>query len=110
VYDRGRNRIGGLEGLAVTGRCGKIDPAMSTRMQKIWPGGVFPSFKGYFFKPESWDGSDMFCPERTAHVFVTSPVRELLRRSKVTNVAFRPIIDIEFGEVSKSLLERRLAE
>src|ERR1043166_1022728 len=45
VYDRDTVRIEGFEGFSVTGRCGRIDPALSTPVQKQMPGGIFPYFK-----------------------------------------------------------------
>ena len=101
--------ISGFEGLSVTGRCGKINPAMSTPIQKRLPGGSFPYFRGYFFKPETWDGSDVFAPEGTSDIFVTRAVYDSLRDAHARNVAYRPLMEIEFGEYEKALMEGKLA-
>jgi hypothetical protein len=108
VYDRSKNLIGGFSGLSVIGRCGKIDPSLSTPFQKQMPGGVFPHFKGCLFDAVSWDGSDIFSPEGTAHIFTTRKVHELLEGSKVKNVRYRPITELDFGEYEKSLFEEKL--
>ena len=110
VYGRDGGIISGFAGVAVVGRCGQVDPAMSTPIQKRMPGGVFPYFRGCLFKPETWDGSDVFTPRGTAHIFVTRAVCELLRRSHARNVGYQPITEIEFGEYEKALMEEKLAQ
>lgn len=110
VYDRENRVIEGYEGLAVTGRCGKIDPALSTPFPKKMPGGVFPYFKGYLFDPTSWDGSHFFSPEGTGPIFVTQPVHDVMRSEKVKNVAYQPITEMDYGEYEKTLFEKRLAQ
>jgi hypothetical protein len=35
---------------------------MSVQVSRIFPGGIFPVWKGLLFEPESWDGSDFFMP------------------------------------------------
>jgi len=106
VSDRNGEPIGGFEGFSVIGRCGQLNPAMSIPTQKEFPGGIFPYFRGYYFKPESWDGSHVFSPEGRVDIFVTGVVRDLLRQSKTKNVEYRAITGIEFGEYEKTLMER----
>ena len=108
LYDRSKNLIEGFAGFSVIGRSGKIDPSLSTPFQKQFPGGIFPHFKGCLFEPASWDGSDVFSPEGTAHIFTTRKVLELFEGSKVKNVRYRPITELDFGEYEKSLLEEKL--
>jgi hypothetical protein len=110
VHGRDGQTIDGFKGLAVTGRCGKFDPAMSMPFLRRMPGGVFPHFRGRFFKPESWDGSNIFSPEATSHLFVTRAVHDLLRHGRARNVRYQPITEMEFGTVEKSQMEERLAE
>lgn len=110
VFGRDGELISEFDGFSVTGRCGLIDPAQSTPILKKMPGGVFPYSRGYYFKPDSWDGSHIFSPEGTAFIFVTKVVRDLLRRSNAKNVECRPITEMEFGEVEKAVMQRRLAE
>jgi hypothetical protein len=109
VYGRRGEAISGFEGLSVTGRCGKINAAMSTPIQKRMPGGFFPYFKGYFFKPETWDGSDVFAPDGTSHIFVTRAVHDCLRDGHARNVAYQPLTEIEFGEYEKALIDEKQA-
>jgi hypothetical protein len=108
VYDRERRTIGGFSGFSVVGHCGMIDPALSSPIQKQMPGGVFPYFVGYLFDPATWDGSHIFSPEGTAHIFITRSVYDLLRRAKAKNVKYRPIAEMDFSEHEKSLMEAKL--
>jgi len=110
VYGREGEVMSGFDGFAVTGRCGKFDPAKSLPFLKRMPGGVFPHFKGRFFRPDSWDGSDVFSPEGTTFLFVTRAVYDVLRRGGARNVEYRPITEMEFGDFEKSLMEKRLRE
>jgi hypothetical protein len=54
--------------LCVHGRCGAIDDSRSERMEKRFPGGVFPVLKGLYFDPATWDGSDIFIADRRRRV------------------------------------------
>src|SRR5829696_8570468 len=53
-------RIRDYFGIQVTGRCGPADLRDSSVIVREYPGGWFPEFEGYYFAPESWDGSDLF--------------------------------------------------
>lgn len=110
VHDRNGQPLDRFEGLCVTGRCGKLDPGLSTPIQKEMPGGVFPYSRGYFFDPVSWDGSHVFCPEGTHFIWVTDVVRDLLHRCEAKNVTCQPITEIEFGRMEKRLMEERLRQ
>ncbi len=96
VLDEGGNALPGYSGLAITGRCGAIDNALSTRAIRKFPGGTFPVFVGLRFDEASWDGSDIFCPEDdSGWVFVTPTLRDALQGAKVQNVLFQPAALIE---------------
>ncbi len=43
---------------------------------------------------ETWDGSDLFVPEGTAHVLMTEPVRDALLELGVTNIALERTSEI----------------
>lgn len=108
IYNQANSLIDGYQGFSVIGRCGRIDPRLSKSFQKTMPGGTFPYFKGCFFDPDTWDGSQIFCPEGTAHIFVVRSVYEALRAANARNVAYRPISEMDFGEYEKSLFEAAL--
>jgi hypothetical protein len=95
-----RNKQGqpvpGYSGLAVTGRCGNIDPSMSVQVPRIFPGGISPVLKGLLFDPTSWDGSDFFMPiKRSGYVFVVEEVKKAFERAKIRNVKFEPLDQFE---------------
>jgi hypothetical protein len=98
IRDRNGTIVPGYRGLAVTGRCGAIDPKLSE--VKVLPppvpeGEAGPYRIGWFFHSETWDGSDVFVAGHWAAVFITEPVRDALVAAKVTNMVFEPISRIE---------------
>jgi hypothetical protein len=89
-------QIAGYCGLVVHGRCGLIDNSLSTKFEKTMPGGVFSSWRGLYFDPETWDGSDMFMPEGgSGWIFVVGAVKDAFEKAKVKNVVFTPLSDVE---------------
>jgi hypothetical protein len=89
-------RIPGYQGLAVHGRCGPIDDSRAVQFQAIYPGGIFPVWRGLFFDPETWDGSDLFMPsDNWGHIMVVDTVRHAFEKAKVTNVMFTALEAVE---------------
>ncbi|MBN1205821.1 MAG: hypothetical protein JXB05_12965 [Myxococcaceae bacterium] len=96
VRDKQGQVIPGYSGLAVTGRCGNIDWSQSIEVPRIRPTGTFPVWKGLFFDPASWDGSDFFMPsERSGYVLVVEEVKKAFERAKIRNVDFTPLDQFE---------------
>jgi hypothetical protein len=96
VHDKQGQMIPGYHGLSITGRCGKIDWTKGVEVPRIFPGGIFPVWKGLFFDPESWDGSDLFMPsELKGYVFVVEDVKKAFERAKIRNVDFTPLDQFE---------------
>jgi hypothetical protein len=94
--------VGRYHGLAVTGRCGRLDDSVGNWIWK--KGRVYR--QGYYFDPSSWDGSDVFTSraQSSATVFVVRAVADVLRTAKIGNIeleamseVLRPAID---GEVN----------
>jgi hypothetical protein len=86
----------GYSGLAVTGRCGNIEWAQGIEVPRIFPAGIFPVWKGIFFDPASWDGSDFFMSaDGSGYVFVVEAVKKALERAKIRNVKFQPLDQFE---------------
>ena len=98
VYDKHGDMIPGYHGLAVTGRCGRVDDSRS--QARICPPPVAQGqprrrWFGVYFDPATWDGSDIFLPEGTSHTFVTEAVKEALEQAKITNVCFTRLTEAE---------------
>ena len=81
--------------LCIHGRSGRIQDDRSVKMDKIYPGGVFPAWFGIFFDEGTWDGSDFFVPEGTTLIGVTEPVKRAFEKTKVRNVRFQPLDQAE---------------
>jgi hypothetical protein len=96
-------RINGYEGsdyyiLTVTGRCSEIDYGKSEPfiMAPFTPTGrPFEAKIGLYFDLNSWDGSDVFTPEKSTFMFVTEKVKKLLVKNKVTNIIIENITKYE---------------
>ncbi|HVG64323.1 MAG TPA: hypothetical protein VNA24_37525 [Hyalangium sp.] len=96
VRDKQGQPILGYSGLAITGRCGKIDYARTVVVPRVYPAGIFPIGKGLLFDPESWDGSDLFTPVgKGGFIFMVDEVKKVLERAKIRNVVFTPLEQYE---------------
>ncbi len=96
VHDKQGQLLPGYSGLAITGRCGKIDYSRTIKVPRIRPAGIFPVGKGLFFDPESWDGSDLFMPaEHVGYKFMVGEVKKAFERAKIRNVHFTPLDQFE---------------
>jgi hypothetical protein len=96
VVDAEERRVPGYHGLSIHARSGPIDDSRSVKVDRIFPGGVFPMWKGLFFDPTSWDGSDLFMPAGTnAFIFVVKEVRDAFRKAKIKNVVFKSVTEME---------------
>lgn len=92
---------GGYEdyhGLAITGRCGPFDYSRSVPFQKQMPGGVFTYLRGEYFDEATWDGSDLFVPQRTTAILVVEAVKRAFEQAKVRNVRFTRLTECEIDE------------
>jgi hypothetical protein len=95
--------IPGYAGLVIVGRCGPIEDARSQRVERIFPGGVFPVWKGVYFDQASWDGSYLFMPrDGTGWIFCTENVKRALEKEEIGNIAFRPQEEVERTSLVRS--------
>ena len=83
--------------LQVHGRSGPRDPSKSEPFEEEMPGRWVPRLRGLYFDPDTWDGSDIFLPEKTAFIVVTEPVKRALARAKVKNVLLKRLDTIVFN-------------
>ena len=98
VSDADGRPLSGYHGLAVTGRCGPIDDALSPRVilpPPVPEGRTAEGRRGLLFELGSWDGTDVFCSPRRATIFVSNRVVDALTADAITNVEFRRTTDIE---------------
>jgi hypothetical protein len=88
--------VEGYSGLVVEGRCGAVDDHQSTKIDRIMPGGAFHWWRGLYFDPATWDGSDLFMATGGAGwIFVVADVKRSLEKAKVRNVVLTPLDAVE---------------
>jgi len=97
VHDKQGQRVPGYSGLAITGRCGKIDYSRTIQVPRIRPAGIFPIGKGLYFDEDSWDGSDLFMPSdpKFGYKFMVDAVKKAFERAKIRNVHFTSLDQFE---------------
>ena len=95
VHAKGGELVPGYHGLCIGGRCGPILWEKSEVIYKDYPGGRFPCYKGEYFDPDTWDGSDFFVETTdTAQIFVVEPVKKALEKAKIRNLLFERLDEI----------------
>lgn len=100
IFGKDHTEVPGYHGLSIFGRCGQIDNRQSVKIDKVFPGGIFPVWRGLFFDPGSWDGSDFFMPdEESGHVFVSEKVKSALEKAQANNIEFTALTDIERNKI-----------
>ncbi len=110
ILNKKEEEIKAYHGFSVTGKCGPIDYGKSEIIEKrIGPGKpLIKYYKGTYIGLDKWDGNDFFIPEETIKIVVTKSVRDILRRSKLTNVCLKNLSDSEISESTvKMILDRR---
>jgi hypothetical protein len=101
VSDKHGNAVEGYVGLAITGRCDRIDLARSSVIVREFPGGWFPRFRGFHVDRAAWDGSDLFMERPdcrggfTTSKYATARVVDVLRRARIRNIKMTPLADVE---------------
>jgi hypothetical protein len=95
VHGKQGEQIPGYHGLAITGRCGEIDWSKGIEEPRVRPAGIFPVWRGLFFDPVSWDGSDLFVPTNGNYVCVVEAVKKAIKKAKVRNVVFEALDQFE---------------
>lgn len=82
--------------LVARGRCGAIDRTKCRIENRNYPAGAFPVAVGVYFDPGSWDRSDVFMSSNeVGWVFVTERIVEAFRVSKVGNVEFTSLDEVQ---------------
>lgn len=94
VYSKSGRRVPDYHGIAIHGRCGRVDLSRSAIELRLMPRGWWPDFRGHFFDEGSWDGSDLFMDRpdsqgtSTGFRFVSRRVVDAFSKAKVRNIAF----------------------
>jgi hypothetical protein len=105
VQNKQGKLIPGYSGLAITGRCGKIDYARTVVVPRIRPAGIFPIGRGLLFDPDSWDGSDLFTSAgKVGYIFMVEDVKKAFERAKIRNVSFTQLdqYEVEMMDLEKA--------
>jgi hypothetical protein len=94
VYAKSGEPVPGFAGLAITGRCGPVDLSRSAIELREYPGGWVPHFRGHYFVPDTWDGTDLFmeAPDQLGKTstsrFLSPRGYSILKRARVRNLRF----------------------
>ena len=96
VHGRDGQEIAGYAGLSITGRCGELKKDLSEQVIEQTPFDELElRFKGRYFDPSTWDGSDVFTPSVPSYYrFLTQRARRTLTHAGIKNVRFVPLTDI----------------
>jgi hypothetical protein len=95
VHAKGGELVPGYHGLCISGRCGPVLWEKSEVIYKDYPGSRFPCYKGEYFDPDTWDGSDLFMRTTfTGVMYVLEPVKNALTRAKIRNLLFERLDEI----------------
>lgn len=83
VYDKHEKLLPGYYGFAVKSSVGKPDLKRSKIITRTLVEGGKPAefYQGFYFNEDNWDGSAIFRID-AAHIVVTGPVKEVLKRKK----------------------------
>lgn len=87
--------------MTVTGRSAGVDYLHSAIGFHQYPGGMVPYFKGLYFDPDSWDGTDIFMEhsgadgKTTGFIYVSEKLVRFFRKNKIRNIRFVPFQEYE---------------
>lgn len=84
-------------GMKILGKSGPLVNELSRQevATRIPGGPTYIKKVGKYFTPGSWDGSDFFRPEGTLNIFITSKIKSMIEKHKLTNILVNPIVDVE---------------
>jgi hypothetical protein len=77
--------------------CGPVDWLMGELIERTEPYRG-RNYRGGWFDPESWDGSDIFYSQNWGFPLVVERVRDLFVRAKIKNIEFVRFTDYEMPE------------
>ncbi|MCM3630572.1 hypothetical protein M3194_24880 [Paenibacillus glycanilyticus] len=111
LYGKNDEIIPNYSGVSITGRCNPLDYSRSEIVYREYPGGIFPRFKGSYFKDDFWDGTDLFMdnPDTrgyTLNKYVSERVKNIFDNLKTKNLEFTNLTGTEI-DVMMIAKERR---
>lgn len=94
VYDNANQRLPDYHGFAITGSGGSFQSELSKKVTLEHPwGGTAEVYKGFFFGPTEWDGTDVFLVD--GKIIVKARVQQVFMEAEVSNVKFTPLVEVE---------------
>jgi len=100
LFSKNHKTIPGYSGLVVKGRCGPIDDSLSRKVAKKFPARISTVWKGLYFDPSTWDGSDFFMPEgNNGWIIIVEKVKRALEKFR-----FKNAVCISLDEVERHIL------
>ncbi len=90
-------------GLIITGRCGYRDYSKNSIIIDKIGIKIEPHSKGFYFKDDYWDSSDLFmCKpdengESTMFRFCTQKVADLIKKEKIKNLSLEKVTDLSMS-------------
>ncbi|WP_435171368.1 hypothetical protein [Paenibacillus glycanilyticus] len=110
LYGKNHEIIPNYSGISITGRCSPVDYNRSGIVYKEYPGGIFPRFKGSYFKDDVWDGTDLFMenPDERGYTltqYVSERVKNIFDNNKIKNLQLTNLTEREI-DVMKIAPER----
>jgi hypothetical protein len=97
LFDKGKKVINGYYWFIVMGKCGPLDRTKGEVVERdnIGNTGVYRVRIGTFFDNQTWDGSDIFRPEKTGCFFMTEKAKKIIEENGITNAAYTRITEME---------------
>jgi hypothetical protein len=92
LYDKTGRQVPDYHVLCITGRCGPVKYWRGFSPRRI----LLMEGKGLHLDPKTWDGSDLFVPEKSGWLLVLEPVMQALRGAKLSGLHFEPIREVVY--------------
>lgn len=104
AYGKKKERLEGMHGLSVTGKCGPLDISRSRILVKppVRPGAPrYRMLLGRYVDLTTWDGTDVFMPAESRVIIVTRAVQIALKKAKLQNITLIPLLEVEWPGIAK---------
>lgn len=92
LYDKAGKQVSDYHALCITGRCGPVRRWRGFSPSRI----LLMEGRGLHVDARTWDGSDLFVPEKSGWLLVLEPVMQALRRATLSGLHFEPIREVVY--------------